>query len=106
MLLFIFYESETLVELNSLNILLYSIIGGAMTLIFTSLFYIFFELPYKRLIHLICELRKNKNDATTNDNDEDLQSSNCFDENENEKENENDNDNEEKKEKVEKQKNE
>ena len=51
-LLFIFYQSETLIEINDMNIMLYSLIGGALTFIFTSLFYIFFELPYKRLIRL------------------------------------------------------
>ena len=68
-LLFIFYQSETMIEIDSLNILLNSLIGGAVTFIFTCLFYIFFELPYKRLIHLIFSL-KNKNKEIYNiDND-------------------------------------
>ena len=64
-LLFIFYHSESLIEINSMNIFLYSLIGGTVTFIFTILFYIFFELPYKRLIHLLCSLRnesKEEND--------------------------------------------
>ena len=60
-LLFIFYQSEAMIEINTMNILLNSMIGGAVTFIFTCLFYIFFELPYKRLIHLILSLRNNKN---------------------------------------------
>ena len=60
-LLFIFYQSETMIEINTMNILLNSLIGGAVTFIFTCLFYIFFELPYTRLIHLIFSLRNNKN---------------------------------------------
>jgi hypothetical protein len=38
MLLFIFYQSETLIEINDMNIMLYSLIGGALTFIFTSLY--------------------------------------------------------------------
>ena len=67
-LLFIFYQSETMIEINTMNVLLNSMIGGAVTFIFTCLFYIFFELPYKRLIHLILSLRNNKN-AKDNDNE-------------------------------------
>ena len=67
-LLFIFYQSEAMIEINTMNILLNSMIGGAVTFIFTCLFYIFFELPYKRLIHLILSLRNNKN-AKDNDNE-------------------------------------
>ena len=70
-LLFIFYQSETLIEINYINIMLYSLIGGALTFIFTSLFYIFFELPYKRLIRLLYSLKKNK--IILEDVDNDLQ---------------------------------
>ena len=61
-LLFIFYQSENMIEINSMNILLYSVIGGGVTFIVTSLFYIFFELPYKRLIRLMCSMINNKKD--------------------------------------------
>jgi hypothetical protein len=74
-LLFIFYHSETLIELNIVNIILYFMIGGTITFIFTSLFYILFELPYKRVVHLIISLyneRKEKDDDNdSNSNDED-----------------------------------
>ena len=68
-LLFIFYQSETVLEINLVNILLYSVIGGVLTFIFTSLFYIFFELPYKRLIHLIISFinEKKENDDINNE---------------------------------------
>ena len=39
-LLFIFYQNETLIELNMVNIILYYLIGGTITFILTSLFYI------------------------------------------------------------------
>ena len=68
-LLFIFYQSETLIEINDMNILLYSLIGGTLTFIFTSLFYILFELPYKRLIRLFFSLKNAKNVSEDADND-------------------------------------
>ena len=68
-LLFIFYESETLIELNTMNIFLYSLIGGVLTFIFTNFFYIFFELSYKKLIRLILSLKNNKNEFDVNDNE-------------------------------------
>ena len=68
-LLFIFYHSETLIEINSVGIFLYSLIGGAFTFILTCLFYLFFELPYKRLTHLLCSLIINKNETDDIEND-------------------------------------
>ena len=65
-LLFMFYQSETMIEINTINIFLYSLIGGTVTFMVTSYFYIFFELPYKRLIHLIFSYRNSNNQ----DNDE------------------------------------
>ena len=74
-LLFIFYHSETLIELNTVNIILYFLIGGTITFIFTSLFYILYELPYKRVVHIFISLyneRKEKDDDNdSNSNDED-----------------------------------
>ena len=69
-LLFIFYHNETLIELNIVNIILYFLIGGTITFIFTSLFYILYELPYKRVVHLVISLyneRKEKDDDNEND---------------------------------------
>ena len=69
-LLFIFYQSETMIEINDMNIILYSLIGGAITFSLTILFYIFFELPYKRLMHLFFSSKKNNNEnySTIDDN--------------------------------------
>ena len=67
-LLFIFYQSETMIEINTMNVLLNSMIGGAVTFIFTCLFYIFFELPSKRLIHLLFTIKNNKKEIDDIDN--------------------------------------
>ena len=40
-----------------------------LLLLFLHLFYIFFELPYKRLIHLILSLMNNKNAKDNIDNE-------------------------------------
>ena len=52
-LLFIFYQGETLIGLNSLNLILYSIIAGFFTFVAMCFGYILFELPLKRVSHLI-----------------------------------------------------
>ena len=69
-LLFIFYQSETMIEINYMNIILYSLIGGAITFSLTISFYILFELPYKRIMHLLFSSKKNYNDnnSTIDDN--------------------------------------
>ena len=87
-LLFIFYQSETMIEINMMNLLLYSVIAGVLTFIFTSLFYIFFELPYKRLIHLIISLinEKKENDDIDNELKDCDDSNNEFSETDLEKE--------------------
>ena len=53
MILFIFYQSETKILLNLYNILLYSLISGSLIFLNGTFAYLFFELPYKRLIHFI-----------------------------------------------------
>ena len=68
-LLFIFYHNETLIELNMVNIILYFLIGGAITFIFTSLFYILYELPYKRVVHLLISLYNERKEKDDDDND-------------------------------------
>ena len=50
LLLFIFYHEETLNEVNSISILMFSLIGGGLTFPSMILFYIFYELPLKRVI--------------------------------------------------------
>ena len=85
-LLFIFYHSETLIEINSMNIFLYSLIGGTVTFIFTILFYIFYELPYKRLIHLIFSLRNESENSENDDKERKDSYENIDEENEEEEE--------------------
>ena len=53
MILFIFYQSETKILLNLFNLLLYSLISGGLIFLSAAFAYLFFELPYKRLLHLI-----------------------------------------------------
>ena len=51
LILYIFYQSETRIILNFFNMLLYSIICFWIIFLFGSFTYLFYELPYKRLIH-------------------------------------------------------
>ena len=69
-LMFIFYHEETLNEINSISVLMFSFIGGGGTFIFMSLFYIFYELPLKRLIRMIDRLRYCSNDNDEEDNND------------------------------------
>ena len=52
-ILFILYQSETKIILNLYNLILYSLISGTVIFICASFSYIFFELPYKKLIKII-----------------------------------------------------
>ena len=54
LILYIFYQSETRIILNFYNVLLYSIISGCIIFLVGFFAYLFFELPYKRLIHTLC----------------------------------------------------
>ena len=76
LILFIFYQSETRIILNFYNVLLYSIISGCIIFLFGSFAYLFFELPFKRLIHNIFYL-EDQEDIT---DDEDLNSDKTKDE--------------------------
>ena len=53
LILYIFYQSETRIILNFFNVMLYSIISGCVIFLFGIITYLFFELPFKRLIHTI-----------------------------------------------------
>jgi len=79
-ILFIFYQSETKILLNLFNLILYSLISGTVIFICASFSYIFFELPYKKMIRMICsndsiddELEENENEkeGETKSEDED-----------------------------------
>ena len=50
LMLYIFYQSETKITLNFFNVTLYSIITGTLSYLIGIIGYLFFELPYKRLI--------------------------------------------------------
>ena len=54
MILFIFYQSESKMLFNLYNLLLYSLISGCLVFLCSTFTYLFFELPYKKLIHYIC----------------------------------------------------
>ena len=69
-ILFIFYQSETKILLNLFNLLLYSLISGSLIFLTATFAYLFFELPYKRLIHYICS-DDNKNSKEDNDDEYD-----------------------------------
>ena len=69
LILYIFYQSETRIILNFFNILLYSIIGGCIVFLFGTFVYLFFELPFKRLIHNIFSLEDQED---INDNEDNL----------------------------------
>ena len=77
-ILFIFYQSETKILLNLYNLVLYSLINGIVIFLSASFLYIFFELPYKKLIRFICsddsynnELEENEKEEETKSEDED-----------------------------------
>ena len=68
-ILFIFYQSETKILLNLYNLILYSLISGTVIFLSASFMYIFFELPYKKLIRIICSNDSNNNDLEGNENE-------------------------------------
>ena len=69
LILYIFYQSETRIILNFFNVLLYSIISGCITFLFGSFGYLFFELPFKRLIR--CIFNWDDQEVIKDDDDED-----------------------------------
>ena len=71
LILYIFYQSETRIILNFFNLLLYSIIGACVSFLFGSIIYLFFELPYKRLIHNIFSWEEQE-DIKDDDDEDDL----------------------------------
>ena len=76
-LMFLFYHEETLNEVNSISVLMFSLIGGGGTFLFMSFFYILYELPLKRLIRVcygICDDSNEKDEEDKNDkiNNEDF----------------------------------
>ena len=68
-ILFIFYQSETKILLNLYNLILYSLISGTLIFLSASFSYIFFELPYKKIIKIICSNDSNDIDIEENENE-------------------------------------
>ena len=69
-ILFIFYQSETKIILNLYNLILYSLISGTVIFICASFSYIFFELPYKKLIKIICSNDSKNDELEENEKEE------------------------------------
>ena len=93
-ILFMFYQSETIVKLTLLNILLYFIINTVFIIIFTILIYVIIELPLKKIFKYIIKRDiNNLNLEEQNDEEED--------DNTNEEEEDDDDENENKKNKKE-----
>ena len=70
LLLFLFYHEETLNEINSISILMNSLIGGGLTFLFMIFFYIFYELPLKRVIRIFYknyEIKEHENEEKIKD---------------------------------------
>ena len=70
LILYIFYQSETRIILNFFNVLLYSIISGCITFLFGTFCYLFFELPFKRLIR--CIFNWDDQEVIKDDDDDDI----------------------------------
>ena len=68
-ILFIFYQSETKILLNLYNLVLYSLISGSVIFLSASFSYIFFELPYKKLIKIIFSNDLENNELEENENE-------------------------------------
>ena len=83
LLLFLFYHEETLTDINSISVLMFTLIGGGFTFLFLSIFYILYELPLKRVIRLFF---KNDIDEKDKDNEEINEKENEESENDNEEE--------------------
>ena len=68
-ILFIFYQSETKILLNLYNLVLYSLISGTVIFLSASFSYIFFELPYKKIIKFICSNDSKNDELEENENE-------------------------------------
>ena len=60
-ILYVFYQSETNINIVFYNIILYGFISGFLIIIFSLFVYVSFELPLKRLMKFIIK------NITTND---------------------------------------
>ena len=95
-ILFMFYQSETIVKLTLLNIILYFIINTFFIMIFTILLYTVIELPLKKIFKYIIKRdidNLNLEEQNEEDEDEDEDENDENDDNDNDNDNGNDNDN-------------
>jgi hypothetical protein len=110
-ILFIFYESETVVKLNIFNLFLYFFIDIIAIIISTIIAYIFFELPMKKLFKYMFNKKYQILDLTVDCNEEEEEKEEEEEEDDdddndnNDNDNENENDEKEKKENEEKEEN-
>ena len=70
LMLYMFYQSETKIILNFFNVTLYSIITGALSYLTGIFCYLFFELPYKRLIRHLFSKEEKEEENEDNDGDD------------------------------------
>ena len=59
-ILYILYTGETKIQFNVANCILYSLISFFFLFFFSTLFYVIFELPFKRLIKYKFKIKKNQ----------------------------------------------
>ena len=69
-MLYIFYQSETKITLNFFNVTLYSIITGTLSYLIGIICYLFFELPYKRLIRHFLSKEEKEEEKVDDDGDD------------------------------------
>ena len=69
-ILFIFYESETVVKLNILNIGLYFFINLVLILIISIITYIAIELPFKKIFKFLMDNCKKSNKKDISDDND------------------------------------
>ena len=70
LMLYMFYQSETKITLNFFNVALYSIITGVLSYVIGIVCYLFFELPYKRLIRYLLSKEEKEEENVDNDGDD------------------------------------
>ena len=59
-IIFIIYQSETKIRLNYFNLFFYSLICGFMIYVISILVYIVFDLPYRRILKIYLQKKKEK----------------------------------------------
>ena len=70
-ILYIFYESETVVKLNTYNLILFFFIDSVFIFITTLIIYISLELPFKKISKYLFSNKYNLQDEEDNNEEED-----------------------------------